>query len=43
MTKVAAMGNEPQAQRPHGVMLRFEAEDKTAETWSGYAFVSREG
>jgi hypothetical protein len=27
----------------HGVMLRFESEDKTADTWSGYAFVSREG
>ena len=38
---VAAQSRGPQP--PRGVMLRFLAEDKTAETWSGYAFVSREG
>ena len=27
----------------HGVMLRFEDEKQTSDTWSGYAFVSREG
>jgi hypothetical protein len=27
----------------HGVMLRFDAEDKSTKEWSGYSFVSREG
>jgi len=27
----------------HGMMLRFDTEDKSADDWSGYAFVSREG
>jgi hypothetical protein len=27
----------------HGVMLRFEQEDRDSDSWSGYAFVSREG
>ena len=32
-----------QARPIHGVMLRFETEDKSPDDWAGYAFVSREG
>ena len=37
VTKQAVEGNG------HGVMLRFDVEDKLAKNWSGYHFVSREG
>ena len=42
VTKLAAA--QGRAEKPsHGIMLRFAAEDRAADTWSGYAFVSREG
>jgi hypothetical protein len=42
ITKLAA-SQRPADKPSHGVMLRFATEDRTADTWSGYAFVSREG
>jgi hypothetical protein len=42
VTKLATAQAKPKAPA-HGVMLRFKDEKQTSETWSGYAFVSREG